>query len=176
MPILPDNFNRGDRVKAEWFAEIVQRLKRVEALRFNREHFNATDGANGRSVSLALTPKPLGASATSATAKVRYAHIVRVHETHPQKVMVPFLASTEDAEEGETGQGTTWSRSGDVRVAKVPPNFTAADFFELARQVFNVVAPVVRCDMVSGSWIVSLVPRWAVRKLPVGALITRCTE
>ena len=137
------------------------------------EGFEVTDTGTVMLVNLRQTAGV--ASAPVSTSVVRYAFIVRVHATHPQKVMVQFLAATENAEEGEADQGTSWANSGDVRVAKVPPNFTAVDFMELSREVFNVATPVVRADKSNGSWIVSLEPRWAIRKLPIGATITRCT-
>lgn len=129
---------------------------------------------NGTVMVVNLRQKGGTQSAPVSAATVRYAHIVSVHATHPNKVMVQFLASTENAEEGETGQGTTWAKSGDVRVAKVPPNFTATDFLELARAVFNIATPVVRVDKVGDSSVVTLEPRWAIRKLPIGATVTRC--
>ncbi|MCZ6654804.1 MAG: hypothetical protein O7D91_17480 [Planctomycetota bacterium] len=122
-------------------------------------------------------PKPVKAAAATAVATVRYAHIKSVDETNKQQVMIQFVTSTKTVTGTEDDPITTitWAKVGDPRIAIVPPNFTSADFKELARDVFNVATPVVRVDKHGSDLIIVLEPRWVIRKLPTSATITRCT-
>lgn len=57
MVELPESFHVGERVRAEWFSEILRRLRRLENLQFNPVDFDTIDSSSGRNVALAAQQK-----------------------------------------------------------------------------------------------------------------------
>jgi len=169
---VPDNVQRGDKLKASEVRELAKLAKR------GARPIRATANS-GLTIREDISGTTIGfdvrkfTKAVKATNEVRYGFVVEVAETaSPQEVLVRFLKPTKSGEpESHTW---TWVQDGDPRVALVPPNFAGADFAKLKKSVFGSNVPVVRCERIDENWILTFVPRWAFRDLPAGATVTRC--
>lgn len=166
MPDLPTNFNRGELVRAEWFAEIKRRLERLENLTFNGGDFSTKDFGTGRSVSL-VPGRRIRDAAVTAT---RFGHIF--HATSTPMLLVQFLkheiTTVDNRPQGE------WVTDGNPRAAWLFPNAQGSDVVTLATPDFASTTPVVRLDRINDVWYVTWVPRWTIRDLPSTASRVRC--
>ncbi len=169
MVELPEHFSRGDAIEAEWFTEIVRRLRRLENTTFNPAHFTEIDVGNGRSVSLAEQAKQQLAPAIG----IRYGYVRDASlASKPYKVLVQFVTSATTTS-GET-EIETWSNDGEPLVAGVPPRFLATDFLKIVRTVLTQTTPIVRLDKEGGKWRLTLEPRWSYKDRPPTGRIVRC--
>jgi hypothetical protein len=105
---------------------------------------------------------------------MKLGHIVTLIPASPEMVIFQPLKQTVE-EFPDDVRRVTWAQSGDVRVAIVPANFSGSDFAKLTSVGFESKTPTMRIDKLGSDWVVTWIPRWAMREVPDGASIVRCT-